>query len=106
MTADPVVLYASQPTRGVDIGAIEFIHRELRELSSSGCGILLTSFDLDELLELSDRIVVFYRGAIAGEFTAPSFDRDAIGFAMVSGYAPDTDDTPVVRGGGLGLVGA
>jgi simple sugar transport system ATP-binding protein len=83
--ADPKLLLASQPTRGLDVGAIEFVHREIRTLRRSGGAVLLISFDLDELLELSDRIVVLYRGQIVAAFRRDQFDKDQIGLFMVRG---------------------
>lgn len=78
----PKVLISSQPTRGVDIGAIEFIHEKLLELRSKGTGILLISSELDELLKLSDRILVMYRGTVVGSFVRSEFDERAIGALM------------------------
>ena len=60
----------SQPTRGVDIGAIEFIHTQIIEKRNEGCAILLISAELDEIFRLSDRIMTIYEGRITGEFDA------------------------------------
>ncbi len=65
----PQVVIAAQPTRGVDIGAIEFIHNQIRSARDKGAGVLLISSELDELMTLSDRIVVLYKGKIVGEFS-------------------------------------
>ncbi len=65
---DPQVLLAAQPTRGLDVGAIEFVHRRLVTERDEGRAILLVSLELDEILSLSDRILVIYEGAIVGEF--------------------------------------
>src|SRR5262249_56882158 len=64
---NPDLLLVGQPTRGVDIGAIEFIHRRLVELRDAGKAILLVSVELDEILALSDRILVMFGGHIVGE---------------------------------------
>ena len=65
---DPKVLIAAQPTRGLDVGAIEFVHRRLVEERDEGRAILLISLELDEILSLSDRILVIYEGELVGEF--------------------------------------
>jgi simple sugar transport system ATP-binding protein len=83
---EPEVLLASQPTRGVDIGGIQTIHQMLRAERDRGAAVLLESEDLDELLLLSDEVIVFYGGSIAGRFQRP-FDRQAIGNAMVGAHA-------------------
>ena len=75
------LLIAAQPTRGLDIGAAAFVWQSLRSLRGRGCGVLLISSDLDELFDISDRIVVMLSGRIAGRFTPP-FDLDAVGAAM------------------------
>jgi simple sugar transport system ATP-binding protein len=64
---DPDVLIIGQPTRGVDIGAVEFIHRQIVEMRDRGKGILLVSVELDEIRSLSDRILVMFAGRIVGE---------------------------------------
>ncbi len=71
----PEVLIAAQPTRGLDVGAIEFIHRRLVEERDEGRGILLVSLELEEILSLSDRILVMYEGEIVGEFPPTSARR-------------------------------
>ena len=81
MDAEATVVIAAQPTRGLDIGATAFVWRSLREIRARGCGVLLISSDLDELLDISDRIVVMLSGRIAGEF-APPYNLHAIGRAM------------------------
>jgi general nucleoside transport system ATP-binding protein len=67
ISRDPKVLIAAQPTRGLDVGAIEYLHRRLVEERDEGRGILLVSLELDEILSLSDRILVLYEGEIVGE---------------------------------------
>lgn len=81
----PRFLLAAQPTRGVDVGAIEFIHSRLRELRDSGSGVLLISSELDEVLKLSDRLIVLYRGRVVGSFERRDFDEKRIGLLMAGG---------------------
>ena len=79
---DTPVLVIAQPTRGVDIGASEFIHRRIMEKRGLGCAILLSSADLDEVLRLSDRIITLYEGRITGEFAAEGITREQLGWYM------------------------
>jgi len=81
---DPKVLIAAQPTRGLDVGAIEFVHRRLVEQRDTGRAILLVSLELEEILSLSDRILVIYEGRIVGEFP-PTATEEELGFAMTGG---------------------
>ncbi len=81
---DPKVLIAAQPTRGLDVGAIEFVHGRLLEQRDAGRAILLVSLELEEILSLSDRILVIYEGQIAGEFP-PTATEEELGFAMTGG---------------------
>jgi simple sugar transport system ATP-binding protein len=81
---DPRVLIAAQPTRGLDVGAIEFVHRRLVDERSDGRGILLISLELEEILSLSDRILVMYEGQLVGEF-APGVTEEELGVAMTGG---------------------
>jgi general nucleoside transport system ATP-binding protein len=81
---NPKVLIAAQPTRGLDVGAIEFVHRRLVEQRDAGNAVLLVSLELEEILSLSDRILVIYEGRIAGEFP-PSATEEELGFAMTGG---------------------
>jgi simple sugar transport system ATP-binding protein len=81
---DPKVLIAAQPTRGLDVGAIEFVHRRLVEERDEGRGVLLVSLELEEILSLSDRILVMYEGQIVGEFP-PSATEEELGIAMTGG---------------------
>jgi ABC-type uncharacterized transport system ATPase subunit len=78
----PKFLICFQPTRGVDLGAIDLIHRKLMELRAQGLGILLLSSELDELLKLSDRLAVFFDGKVNAEFSRAEFDRMRVGRAM------------------------
>ena len=81
---DPQVLIAAQPTRGLDVGAIEFVHRRLIEQRDEGRAVLLVSLELEEVLSLSDRILVIYEGQIVGEFP-PTATEEELGFAMTGG---------------------
>ena len=83
MSRELTCLVVAQPTRGVDVGSANVIHRRLIELRTKDVGTLLVSAELDELLALSDRIVVMKTGRLNGEFTRP-FDRSAIATAMVA----------------------
>ena len=81
---DPKVLIAAQPTRGLDVGAIEFVHRRLIEQRDAGRAVFLISLELEEILSLSDRILVIYEGRIVGEFP-PTATEEELGFAMTGG---------------------
>ncbi|HKU55917.1 MAG TPA: ABC transporter ATP-binding protein [Gaiellaceae bacterium] len=81
---DPKVLIAAQPTRGLDVGAIEYLHRRLVTERDEGRAILLVSLELEEILSLSDRILVLYEGKIVGEHTG-EISEEAIGLEMLGG---------------------
>jgi ABC-type uncharacterized transport system ATPase subunit len=83
--ADPMLLVASQPTRGVDIGAIEFIHRRLIEQRDAGKAVLLVSAELDEIRSLSDRIAVMYEGRIV-DIVSPDATEEELGILMTGGH--------------------
>jgi general nucleoside transport system ATP-binding protein len=83
---NPKLLLVSQPTRGVDIGAIEFIHRQLVSLRDSGCAILLVSAELEEVTSLSDRLLVIHEGRIAGEVDPKVGTLEEIGLLMTRGH--------------------
>jgi simple sugar transport system ATP-binding protein len=86
--SSPKVLVAVQPTRGLDVGAIEGVHQLLLDLRAKGTAILLISEELEELLALADRIVVMYEGRIAASFDSPTRDDvEAIGLHMTGGDA-------------------
>jgi simple sugar transport system ATP-binding protein len=82
MYRDPKVILAVQPTRGLDVGAIEFVHQQLVAQRDAGKAVLVVSFELDEILDLSDRILVLYQGKIVGEFAAGSVTRSTLGLLM------------------------
>jgi len=86
LSDDPHLLVAAQPTRGLDVGAIEFVHRRLVEERDRGRAILLISFELDEILGLADRILVMYGGRIVGEY-GPDVTELELGVAMTGGSA-------------------
>jgi simple sugar transport system ATP-binding protein len=78
----PKVLLVGQPTRGVDIGAIEFINQQLIDLKRAGCAILLVSVELDEILALADRIMVMNAGRVVGTINRAEADRNKLGLMM------------------------
>lgn len=82
---DPELLIAFQPTRGLDVGAIEFVHKALVKHRDSGHSILLISFELDEIMNVSDRICVLYDGSIVDEFQQGEVDENTIGLLMAGG---------------------
>jgi len=85
---DLTLLILDQPTRGLDIGSIEFIHGQVIAKRDAGVGVLLISADLDEILELSDRIAVMYRGRLVATFAAAEAQRERVGLLMATGEAP------------------
>jgi simple sugar transport system ATP-binding protein len=85
---DPRLLVASQPTRGLDVGATEFVHRRLIQERDEGRAILLVSFTLEEILSLSDRILVLYQGKVVGEYP-PTVSKEQLGIVMAGGQARD-----------------
>lgn len=85
LSGKPKFLLAAQPTRGVDIGAIESIHARIVSLRNHGSGVLLISSELDEVLKLSDRVLVLYRGRVVGSFLRGDFDEKRIGLLMAGG---------------------
>jgi general nucleoside transport system ATP-binding protein len=86
---DPRLLIAGQPTRGLDVGAIEFVHQRLVEQRDEGKAVLLVSLELEEILSLSDRILVLYEGRIVGEFP-PTVSEEQLGIAMTGGGRQET----------------
>jgi ABC-type uncharacterized transport system ATPase subunit len=84
VSRNPQVLIAAQPTRGLDVGAIEFVHRRLVEQRDAGKAVLLVSLELEEVLSLADRILVIYEGRIVGEFD-PGVTEEELGMAMTGG---------------------
>jgi ABC-type uncharacterized transport system ATPase subunit len=86
IASDPKLLVAHQPTRGLDVGAIEFVHRRLIEERDKGRAVLLVSLEYEEVRALADRILVIYEGEIVGEF-APDASEEELGIAMTGGKA-------------------
>jgi general nucleoside transport system ATP-binding protein len=82
LSTDPRVLIASQPTRGVDVGSIEFIHRQIVARRDKGLAVLLVSSELDEVLSLADRVAVIYGGRIVGVLEGDAVERERIGLMM------------------------
>jgi simple sugar transport system ATP-binding protein len=86
LAGEPIFVVAYQPTRGIDVGAAALVQSRLVESRNEGTAVLLISFELDELFAVADRILVMFRGRIAGEFAREAFDRSRIG-ALMSGAA-------------------
>ncbi|MGE5672453.1 MAG: ABC transporter ATP-binding protein [Mycobacterium leprae] len=96
ITRDPNLMVAVQPTRGLDVGAIEFIHKRLVEARDAGKAVLLVSLELDEILSLSDRILVMYKGQFVADIPAAEAREEQLGLLMAGGGT----------GGESGLAGA
>ncbi len=84
---DTPALVIAQPTRGVDVGAIEFIHGQILQKRNQGAAILLSSADLDEVFRLSDRIITLYEGRVTGEFETGRISKEEIGYYMTGDRA-------------------
>ena len=84
---DPPLLIASQPTRGLDVGATEFVHKRLLEQRDSNKAVLLISLELDEIMNLADRIAVIYQGQIVGIVDAAGATERTLGL-MMAGSVP------------------
>jgi simple sugar transport system ATP-binding protein len=82
---DPRVLVVAQPTRGLDVGAIESVHAYIGGAADRGVAVLLISEDLEEILGLADRVIVLYEGSVAGELDATSATVAELGFLMAGG---------------------
>src|SRR5262249_17430109 len=89
--SEPLVLVVAQPTRGLDVGAIETVHAYLREAAQEGMAILLLSEDLDEIRALADRILVVYEGEVVGELDGATADVEEIGYLMAGGHQDSTE---------------
>jgi simple sugar transport system ATP-binding protein len=88
------LLVAAQPTRGVDVGSTEFIHRKLVSARDSGMAVLLVSAELDEVLSLADRIAVMYRGKVAGVLEPNEATPEMLGYMMATGHRRESSTTP------------
>ena len=91
---DLKLLVLDQPTRGLDVGSIEFIHRQVIAKRKAGTAVLLVSAELDEVLEMSDRIVVMYRGEVVAERDGRTSDKNEIGLLMATGGRPPSEAKP------------
>jgi simple sugar transport system ATP-binding protein len=89
LSGDPTFIIANQPTRGLDVGSIEFVHKTLIEERDKGAGVLLVSVELDEVIALSDRILVLYRGRIQGELITAIATEEEVGILMAGGTLDD-----------------
>ncbi len=89
LSGDPSFVIANQPTRGLDVGSIEFVHKTLIEERDKGAGVLLVSVELDEVMALANRILVLYRGRIQGELTASTATEEEVGILMAGGTLED-----------------
>jgi simple sugar transport system ATP-binding protein len=87
LDSGPRVLVASQPTRGVDVGSIEFIHQQLVRRRDEGMAVLLVSSELDEILSLSDRVAVMYRGRLVAVLQGDQIESERIGLLMAGAAA-------------------
>lgn len=91
------LLIASQPTRGLDVGSIEYIHKRIIQKRDEGCAVLLVSPELDEIIELSDRIAVMYRGKIIATVNAANVSKETLGLLM-AGIVPEKLEKEVKEG--------
>ncbi len=84
------LLIASQPTRGLDVGSVEYIHNRILQKRDEGCAVLLVSSELDEIMQLSDRIAVMYRGKIIDILPAEKATKEGVGLLM-AGIRPEAE---------------
>jgi simple sugar transport system ATP-binding protein len=96
---DLELLVLDQPTRGLDVGSIEFIHRQVIAKRDAGTAVLLVSAELDEVLEMSDRVAVMYAGQIVGVVDGRSADKGEIGLLMATGGREPSEDPAAVGTG-------
>lgn len=101
LSQQPKLLIAAQPTRGIDVGAIEFVHQRLMEERAKGKGLLLVSSELDEIMSLSDRIAVIYEGEFTAMFDSDETTKEELGVYMTGSQRQDKDE---VRRKALGKV--
>jgi simple sugar transport system ATP-binding protein len=99
---NPELLVAGQPTRGLDVGAIEFVHRQILAEREAGKAVLLISLELEEVLSLADRILVIYEGRIVKEFAADEADAETLGYFMTGGGGTKLDAGPEPSTAGVG----
>jgi simple sugar transport system ATP-binding protein len=98
-SGDPKLLVLEQPTRGLDVGSIEFIHRQAIKKRDAGTAVLLVSAELDEVLELSDRVAVMYRGEVVAIRDGRTADREEIGLLMATGGRAPAEVTKSMSAG-------
>jgi simple sugar transport system ATP-binding protein len=98
----PKVLLVGQPTRGVDIGAVEFIHDQLADLRDRGCAIFMVSVELEEIMALSDRILVMFDGRIVAEVEGGEADAKTLGLMMANAFDPTSTPSHTAAGQGAG----
>jgi simple sugar transport system ATP-binding protein len=90
---NPELLVAAQPTRGLDVGSIEFVHRQILAARAAGKAVLLISLELEEILSLADRILVIYEGRIVKEFAGDAADAETLGYYMTGGGGTKLGDS-------------
>ncbi|MBN2404224.1 MAG: ABC transporter ATP-binding protein [Coriobacteriia bacterium] len=88
---NPELLVAAQPTRGLDVGSIEFVHKQILAERENGKAVLLVSLELEEVLSLADRILVIFEGRIVQEFTVDEVDEETLGYYMTGGGGSKLD---------------
>jgi ABC-type uncharacterized transport system ATPase subunit len=100
LSREPRLLLVAQPTRGIDVGAAEYIHTRLLKQRAEGTAILIISEDLDEVLAISDRVIVMYEGSIIGQRDPATTSREAFGLMMAGVEVPAGGDggEPVAEG--------
>ena len=91
LSQQPNLLVAAQPTRGIDVGAIEFVHERLMEERARGKGLLLVSSELDEIMSLSDRIAVIYEGEFTAVFDSNETTKEELGVYMTGSQNQDKE---------------
>ncbi|MBS3766403.1 ATP-binding cassette domain-containing protein, partial [Candidatus Bipolaricaulota bacterium] len=92
LSQQPKLLIAAQPTRGIDVGAIEFVHQRLMEERAKGKGLLLVSSELDEIMSLSDRIAVIYEGEFTAMFDSDETTKEELGIYMTGSQRQDKEE--------------
>ena len=95
LSSDVQVLLIAQPTRGLDVGSIEFIHQQIIALRDAGAAVFLVSAELDEIMSLSDRVGVLYRGRLVGVFEGEDVTRERLGLRMATGGHDDHHEQEV-----------
>ena len=91
LEGEPALIIANQPTRGVDVGSIEFVHKTLVDVRDQGAAILLVSVELDEILALSDRVAVMFEGRIVATLDIDEVNEEKLGLLMAGSSLPEDD---------------